>query len=80
MKIREETLCPAHSWTQANNEEVREILAIAGLSGAKAAAFLGLGQGGDRTARRWTRGEFNISYASWALLVVKATGKKIWEE
>lgn len=79
--IRPECLRPAHDfWVRPEADEVREVLRLAKLSGAKAARLLGLGSGetGSRTIRRYTGGEANIPYASWAILCEVAGLGRIW--
>jgi len=75
-KIRDECLRPAsEGWVQPTPEEIREVLhiiaarkGITKFTGGQAARFLGLGDMGDRTLRRWTGGNTGIPYAAWALL------------
>lgn len=77
--IRLECLRPANDgWLQPTGDEIREVLKLAGLSGAEAASFLGLGDAGGRTVRRWGARDTNISYANWALLCDKAGLGMIW--
>lgn len=66
--IRRECLNPAHSWVRPTGDEIKEVMRLAGLSGAQAAAKLGLGVGGGRTVRRWLAKDYEIPYAAWALL------------
>lgn len=51
---------------------------MAGFTGAEAARYLGLGDGGGRTVRRWTSGETSIPYAAWSLLCDAAGTGAIW--
>ncbi len=76
--IRPECLAAAQSWTPPTGDEIKAVLALAGLSGTDAAALLGLGLGGGRTVRRWTGGETAIPYAAWALLCHAAGLGIIW--
>jgi len=78
--IRPECLATAASgqWEQPTGEEIKTKLRLAGLTGAQAAKYLGLGNGGDRTVRRWTGGEVSITYAAWALLCHRAGLGEIW--
>ncbi len=81
--IRPECLRPASDfWARPEADEVREVLRLAKLSGAKAAQLLGLGTGqtGSRTIRRYTGGEANIPYASWAILCEVAGLGRIWRQ
>jgi hypothetical protein len=78
--IRLECLKPAESWTAPSGEEVREVLRLTGFTGGRAAKFLGLGTGGDRTVRRWIGDDSSIPYAAWALLCHRAGLGIIWEK
>lgn len=81
VNIRLECLRPAtNDWYQPTGEEIREVLRIAGLTGAQAARSLGLGTKGDRTVRRWVGQESAIPYAAWALLCNFAGFGCIWKE
>lgn len=77
--IRDTCLRPAESWTQPTGDEIRQVLRIAGFTGVKAAAALGLGAKGDRTVRRWVSEESAIPYATWALLCAFAGLGPIWK-
>lgn len=79
-EIRKACLMPAESWERPNGAGIREVLRLAGLSGGAAALALGLGQGGDRTARRWTGDDVPIPYSGWAVLCCMAGLGHIWEE
>lgn len=79
-KIRTECLAPAHKWKQPTGEEVREVLRLSGLTGAKAARTLGLSLKGDRTVRRWVGENSPIPYAAWAILCDCAGLGQIWKE
>lgn len=78
--VRLECLKPAELWTRPTGNEIKEVLRLAGFTGSQAAKKLGLGQGADRTVRRWTREETKIPYADWALLCWFAGLGKIWLE
>ncbi|MDV7210069.1 KorC repressor protein [Azotobacter beijerinckii] len=86
VNIRFECLRPADDgWQQPTSDEVRELLriiaarkGISQYSGKMAARFLGLGEQGDRTLRRWTGGHTPIPYAAWALLCHEAGLGCIW--
>lgn len=78
--IRTACLCAATNWARPTSDELRTVLGLAGLSGSGAAGFLGLGQGGSRTVRRWVGGEVPIPYAAWALLCHRAGLGLIWQE
>lgn len=78
--IRLECLEQAEHWTRPSGEEVRQVLRMAGFSGATAARKLGLGAKGDRTVRRWTGGETPIPYTAWALLCNFAGLGMIWKD
>lgn len=86
--IRSECLiAPADGWQQPTPEEIRELLKLIArrkgttmFTGGQAARFLGLGEKGDRTVRRWTAGETNIPYAAWAMLCHHAGLGLIWEK
>jgi len=78
--IRLECLKPAERWAQPTGEEVREVLRLAGFTGARAAQALGLGEKGGRTVRRWLSEDSAISYANWALLCGMAGLGLIWKE
>ena len=86
INIRPETLRPASKWEQADKDEVREILRLAGLTGGEAAKLLGLtphtkkSGAGSRTVRRWTGGDSDIPYPAWALLAYQAGFGIIWVE
>lgn len=77
--IRLECLKPATRWVRPSGEEVREVLRLAGFTGAIAANELGLGANGDRTIRRWVSEETEIPYAAWALLCDFAGLGIIWK-
>lgn len=77
--IRLECLRPAEEWTKPTGEEIREVLRVAGFTGARAAKKLGLGDKGDRTIRRWIGEDSNIPYAAWALLCDFAGLGCIWK-
>lgn len=76
--IRKECLGPALNWVTPTGDEIKDVLRLAGLSGAAAAGYLGLGKGGGRTVRRWTGEETDIPYAAWSLLCDKAGLGQIW--
>ena len=79
--IRPECLRPAHDfWIRPGADEVREVLRLGKLSGAKAAQLLGLGKEGSRTIRRYTGGDAPIPYASWAILCEVAGLGRIWRD
>lgn len=79
--IRPECLRPASDfWIRPEADEVREVLRLAQLSGAKAAKLLGLGGAGSRTIRRYTGGEAHIPYTSWAILCEVAGLGRIWRD
>lgn len=79
--IRPECLRPASDfWIRPEAGEVREVLRLAQLSGAKAAQLLGLGSAGSRTIRRYTGGDAPIPYTSWAILCEVAGLGRIWRE
>jgi hypothetical protein len=78
--IREVCLQPASSWEQPTGEEIREVLRLAGFTGAQAAKALGLSNKGDRTVRRWVSCESEIPYATWALLCEFAGLGVIWRQ
>lgn len=78
--IRLECLEKAEYWQRPTGEEVRQVLKLAGFSGAVAASRLGLGAKGDRTVRRWTGGETAIPYTAWALLCDFAGLGCIWKD
>lgn len=86
--IRVECFRPAaDGWAQPTPQELRELLRIIAarqgitkFTGAQAAKFLGLGEKGDRTLRRWTGGETPVPYAAWALLCQLAGLGLIWEK
>jgi len=79
--IRPECLRPAHDfWVRPDADEVREVLRLGNLSGAKAAQLLGLGSAGSRTIRRYTGGDAPMPYASWAILCDVAGLGRIWRE
>ena len=75
--IRPECFRPASEWQQPSPEEVKEILRRLNLKGSEAASLLGLSQGG-RQIRRWTGGDAQIPYASWAILADMAGFPRIW--
>lgn len=77
--IRSECLRPGDSFERPSPEEIRAVLELAGLSGAGASDYLGLGRGGGRTVRRWTGGDSHIPYAAWALLCHAAGLGEIWK-
>ena len=77
-EIRESCLVIGKQCEQPTPNEVREVLRLAGLSGSEAASYLGLGQSGGRTVRRWTGGDSQIPYAAWALLCHAAGLGEIW--
>lgn len=77
--IRRECLTPAVNWNRPTGEEIREVLRLAGFTGAKAAQELGLGPNGDRTVRRWVGEESDIPYAAWALLCDFAGLGIVWK-
>ncbi|EPL60386.1 KorC repressor protein [Stutzerimonas stutzeri B1SMN1] len=87
VNIRFECLRPADDgWQAPTPDEVRELLriiaahkGIAKFTGGMAARFLGLGDQGDRTLRRWTGGATPIPYAAWALLCHEAGFGIIWQ-
>jgi len=79
--IRPTCLCPCtEEWEKPTGDEIREVLRLAGFSGAKAAQKIGLGKKGDRTIRRWISEETNIPYAAWALLCDFAGLGNIWRD
>lgn len=79
--IRLECLRPAtDNWQKPTAEEVQEVFRVGGFTKSHAADFLGLGESGDRTIRRWTSGETEISYANWALLCDFAGLGVIWKD
>ena len=78
--VRLECLRPAEKWTRPNQEEIREVLRLANLTGSAAGRKLGLGKGGDRTVRRWIGEETAIPYAAWGLLCEMAGLGIIWRE
>lgn len=79
--IRLECLRPAMDrWQKPTADEVQEVLRVGGFTKRHAANLLGLGESGDRTIRRWTSGETEISYANWALLCDFAGLGVIWKE
>lgn len=75
--IRPECLRPAAAWQQPTGDEVRALLAIADLTGERAAAILGMSSG--RIIRGWTAGDTRISYPAWAILCAVAGLGNIWE-
>ncbi len=80
VNIRLECLRPANDgWEQPTGEEIREVMRIAGFTGAQAAKALGLGAKGDRTVRRWIGQDSAIPYAAWALLCDFAGLGRIWK-
>lgn len=79
INIRPECLRPAQEWTQPTGDEIKEVLQLAGFTGAMARNVLGLGEKGDRTVRRWTGNESQIPYAAWALLCEFAGLGMIWK-
>lgn len=78
-EINKKTLCAADEWIPPSSEDIREVLRRAELSGSQAANYLGLGQGGGRTIRRWVSGDSKIPYAAWALLCHAAGFGEIWK-
>lgn len=78
--VRLECLRPAEKWIRPSKEEIREVLRLADLTGTAAARKLGLGQGGDRTIRRWVGEVSPIPYTAWAVLCHLAGLGAIWEE
>lgn len=78
LNIRLECLKPAGRWSRPTGEEIREVLRLAGFTGALAANSLGLGPNGDRTVRRWVSEESEIPYAAWAVLCHFAGLGIIW--
>lgn len=76
--VRKECLVMAELWVQPTGDEIRNVLRMAGLTGASAANKLGLGKNGDRTVRRWIGEESAIPYAAWALLCNFAGFGCIW--
>ena len=88
VNIRFECLRPANDgWEAPTADEVRELLRIIAarrgipkFTGGMAARFLGLGDQGDRTLRRWTGGDTPIPYAAWALLCHEAGFGAIWSK
>lgn len=78
--IRLECLKPAKQWVRPTGNEIREVMRYAGLSASKAAEFLGLGDKGGRTVRRWIGEETCISYANWALLCERGGLGMIWKD
>lgn len=79
VNVRLECIRPAKSWVQPRGEEVREVLRLAGLTGARAAQVLGLGPKGDRTVRRWVSEDNPIPYTAWAVLCEHAGLGLIWK-
>ncbi|GLR55201.1 transcriptional regulator [Shinella yambaruensis] len=80
MNIRPECFRPGEDWLRPNGHEIREVLALAGLSGSQAARILGLGHQGGRTVRRWTGDDSPIPFAAWAILCDLAGLGAIWRE
>lgn len=76
--IRLECLRPATKWVRPSGEEVREVLRLAGFTGAVAAKELGLGPNGDRSIRRWVSEDTDIPFAAWAVLCEFAGLGIIW--
>jgi hypothetical protein len=78
--IRAECLLRASAgWLQPTGEEIRQVLRLAGFTGAQASRELGLGVRGDRTVRRWISEDSAIPYACWALLCDCAGLGLIWK-
>lgn len=88
INIRFECLRPASDgWETPTAGEVRELFRIIAANksipkytGSMAAKFLGLGDKGDRTLRRWAGGDADIPYAAWALLCYEAGFGVIWSK
>lgn len=86
--IRGECLRPAsEQWEKPTPLEIREVLrliaarkGITKFTGGQTAKYLGLGEFGARTIRRWTGGESDIPYAAWALLCHLGGLGMIWVE
>lgn len=53
-----------------NEDDVREVLRVAGLTGSQAADLVGVATG--RTVRKWTGGTQKIPYSAWHMLLVFA--------
>lgn len=77
--IRPECLRPAATWVKPTGDEIKEVVKLAGLSGATAAEALGLGKGGGRTVRRWIGEDTSIPYAAWGVLCELAGLGIIWK-
>lgn len=76
--IRQECLVQAqNNWVQPYGIEVQEVLRLAGLSTASAAALLGMSKGG-RSIRKWINDETQIPYAAWGVLCEVAGLGLIW--
>lgn len=75
--IRPECLLPPPDWQRPTGDEVRALLAIAGLTSARAAAILGMSSG--RLIRHWKSGAGRIQYPAWAILCSVAGFGNIWE-
>lgn len=76
--IRQKCLLPyASGWEQPTADEVRAVLALASLTGSRAAALVGVVDG--RTVRRWTGGAVPIPFSAWALLCDVAGLGQIWK-
>lgn len=76
--IRQECLVQAqNNWVQPYGIEVQEVLRLAGLSTASAAALLGMSKGG-RSIRKWINDETQIPYAAWGVLCDVAGLGLIW--
>lgn len=80
MDIRAECLRPASGWQRPSGDEIRTVLRLGGLTAAKTAELLGLGEGGGRTVRRWIGEQSAIPYAAWALLCARANLGPIWQQ
>lgn len=77
--IRPECLRPYEQhWEQPSENEIREVIRLAGLTGGKTAKVLGLGSQGSRTVRRWISEDSLIPYAAWAILCDLAGLGIIW--
>jgi len=79
-EIRIECLQPGPQWARPTGDEVRAVLRRAGLTGGQAARLLALGEGGDRTVRRWTGNDSAIPYSAWAILCERAGLGLIWRD
>jgi hypothetical protein len=78
--IRPECLRPAATWVKPTGDEIKEVVKLAGLSGATAAEALGLGKGGGRTVRRWIGEDTSIPYAAWGGVLCELAGLgTIWK-